>query len=454
MPRRMNVAAFIGALAVVGWATPAETQECSDGTPGLESTSFDVCCSLECGFCGGAQCGLQNTTNGPFDCCVTEIKASNILCSESGAAPCNLEATSASSNSTCDNGLTGVQDPSSDVCCPIVCGDECGGEGCGTIVGTSPSDCCYQSIIDSGRDCAVTMEAPCFDTTVAQSNTTCSNGYEGVEDPIKGVCCNPACPTCGGLGCGDYPGLSSSDCCSGTIASFGDQCEDVAQAPCVLPAPEYAPSMCPNGLAGVQDGEVCCAEPCGQCGGEGCGSILGTAGASDCCSANILADGVMCEQGVAAPCIMVNGTYTDAPAVAPVNPLVGATPAPTAGDRAIDFSMAPTAVGAAMVSVAPTGAPTTGSRDLDFGTGAPSAAPTGVDGLVDGYSAAPTTGSRAVGSAAPTTSGSTPPPGLSEDFTLPPVASSSAAPSTSSTGSFVTLAAIAAGVFAVHAARN
>lgn len=211
--------------------------------------------------------------------------------------------------------------------------------------------------------------------------------------------------------------------------------------------------MCPNGLPGVQDGEVCCAEACGQCGGAGCGAILGTNGPSDCCSANILANGVMCEQGVEAPCIMVNGTYTDAPVAAPVNPIV-ATPAPVASDRAIDFSMAPTAVGAAMISVAPTSAPTAGSRDLDFGTGAPSVAPTGVEGL-EGASVAPTTASRALGSVAPTAPGTafTLPPALPEDFTLPP-AVASGAPARASTGSFVTLAAIAAGVFAVRAARN
>lgn len=67
-------------------------QTCSDGTPGIQSTSFDVCCSLECGFCGGPQCGLQNTTNGPFDCCVTEINDSGVFCSERGEAPCILEA--------------------------------------------------------------------------------------------------------------------------------------------------------------------------------------------------------------------------------------------------------------------------------------------------------------------------------------------------------------------------
>lgn len=76
-----------------------------------------------------------------------------------------------------------------------------------------------------------------FNCTVAQDNTTCSNGFDGVEDTIKGVCCNPACPMCGGAGCGNYPGLTSADCCSETIEATGDACDEVGQAPCVLPAP-------------------------------------------------------------------------------------------------------------------------------------------------------------------------------------------------------------------------
>lgn len=63
----------------------------------------------------------------------------------------------------CDNGLVGVQDPDSDVCCPLECGNECGGAGCGVIVGTDPSQCCSELIMASGQDCAVTGSPPCFD---------------------------------------------------------------------------------------------------------------------------------------------------------------------------------------------------------------------------------------------------------------------------------------------------
>lgn len=217
--------------------------------------------------------------------------------------------------------------------------------------------------------------------------------------------------------------------------------------------------MCPNGLAGVQDDTVCCAETCnGQCGGEGCGAILGTNGPSDCCSATILMSGVMCDQGVEAPCIMVNGTYTDAPAAAPINPILGvpATPSPSVGSRAIEFSVAPTAVDMIGSSVAPTATPTAGDRAILMPTDVPTAAPT--DGMLSSMeTSAPTSGSRDgnFGSVSPTTTGTPIPSELTDDindFTAPP-ASTSGAPR-ASTGSLVTLAAIAGGIFAVNAARN
>lgn len=79
----------------------------------------------------------------------------------------------------------------------------------------------------------------------------------------------------------------------------------------------------------------------------GSGSIVGTNGASDCCSATILASGVTCDLGVEAPCVMLNGTYTDAPAATPTVPsnvTAGATPAPSAGSRDL-FTEAPTMMG-------------------------------------------------------------------------------------------------------------
>lgn len=68
----------------------------------------------------------------------------------------------ASNSSLCDNGLAGVQDHDTDVCCPLVCGDACGGEGCGSIAGVDATQCCATPIIASGAYCADTLEAPCI----------------------------------------------------------------------------------------------------------------------------------------------------------------------------------------------------------------------------------------------------------------------------------------------------
>lgn len=76
-----------------------------------------------------------------------------------------------------------------------------------------------------------------------------------------------------------------------------------------------AASTCENGMAGIQNGIICCAENCGQCGGAGCGSIPGTGGSDYCCSTAIAINGTDCSVTLAAPCIMGNWVPTPAPAV-------------------------------------------------------------------------------------------------------------------------------------------
>lgn len=67
----------------------------------------------------------------------------------------------ASNDSVCINGQTGVQDPDTDVCCPLECGDQCGGDNCGTIPGVNASQCCSTQIIASGAVCSDTVLPPC-----------------------------------------------------------------------------------------------------------------------------------------------------------------------------------------------------------------------------------------------------------------------------------------------------
>lgn len=65
--------------------------QCTGGIDGVQSTSLDVCCTAECGTCGGPGCTPANTSSlTALDCCATEIVDSGVLCSETGTAPCIL----------------------------------------------------------------------------------------------------------------------------------------------------------------------------------------------------------------------------------------------------------------------------------------------------------------------------------------------------------------------------
>lgn len=213
-------------------------------------------------------------------------------------------------------------------------------------------------------------------------------------------------------------------------------------APCFTPSlvrvAEVNSSTCPNGLAGVQDGSVCCAEACNLvCGGSGCGLIYGTAGASDCCSDYILTTGEFCEDGVVAPCIMVNGTYTPAPSVTLV------TASPTTTPRQLIFTSKPTMEGQTMppsITEAPTFTPTMASIQP---TGSPTPAPT-----IDVETPQPSPVSRDV----PISSD---PASLAPTASPTPADTDASSGATISTGILVTLVALVAGTFAVFtAARN
>lgn len=90
----------------------------------------------------------------------------------------------------CDNGQTGVQDPDTDVCCPLECGDFCGGDGCGTIPGVDASQCCATIIEQSGIVCGDGVEAPCSQV---------AGGVSFVKilklDDVVMTCCCKACFT-------------------------------------------------------------------------------------------------------------------------------------------------------------------------------------------------------------------------------------------------------------------
>lgn len=109
---------FLAAALLLRWLVLlTAAQECSDGTLGVESGSFDVCCVAACGTCGGSGCG-NITGLTAQDCCVEEISLNGTFCVDSSTAPCILS----TSESGWMDGLLSCDDYSTseyklDVCC-------------------------------------------------------------------------------------------------------------------------------------------------------------------------------------------------------------------------------------------------------------------------------------------------------------------------------------------------
>lgn len=60
----------------------------------------------------------------------------------------------------------------------------------------------------------------------------CISGVPGIRN--KDICCHKDCGECGGGGCGQIPGLDSTDCCTGKIQDTGDPCSVTGKGPCVM----------------------------------------------------------------------------------------------------------------------------------------------------------------------------------------------------------------------------
>eukprot|EP00752_Nemacystus_decipiens_P011654 g10344.t1 len=82
-----------------------DESECSNGLPGYETN--DVCCPLSCGECGGIGCSGRGE-----GCCTSEVQESGDLCSETLAAPCNVDGPLDSSDS--DDSIDSTTDSSDD----------------------------------------------------------------------------------------------------------------------------------------------------------------------------------------------------------------------------------------------------------------------------------------------------------------------------------------------------
>ncbi|CAN0417845.1 unnamed protein product [Pylaiella littoralis] len=139
-------------------ASSSAPDMCSNGVAGVEDGDAKVCCVAGCGGCGGVGCSTMASQYGAADCCIGPIEESGIWCSESGTAPCIIDAPDMS----CSNGVAGVQDGNAKVCCVAGCGG-CGGVGCSTMASQyGASDCCIGPIEDSGIWCSDSETAPCI----------------------------------------------------------------------------------------------------------------------------------------------------------------------------------------------------------------------------------------------------------------------------------------------------
>eukprot|EP00752_Nemacystus_decipiens_P011493 g10205.t1 len=71
-------------------------------------------------------------------------------------------------------------------------------------------------------------------------DTTCSNGFPGVESANGKTCCMAYCIECAGVGCSNRG--NSSDCCATEIAVESQDCDVAGEAPCFITPPEpWAP---------------------------------------------------------------------------------------------------------------------------------------------------------------------------------------------------------------------
>jgi len=129
----------------------------------------------------------------------------------------------------------------------------------------------------------------------------CELGIVGSSGLGSNICCSASCGTCGGTGCGDLPGGSSS-CCGTPILNSGVSC-DFESPPCIISEPDPIPDpTCDLGIIGFSgDDTLCCPSSCTQCTGVGCSTFPNIA--SDCCSLSILDSGVSCDDD-GAPCIV------------------------------------------------------------------------------------------------------------------------------------------------------
>ncbi|CEL99728.1 unnamed protein product [Vitrella brassicaformis CCMP3155] len=258
---------------------------CEEFLGGVFHTRRGVCCPRECGTCGGEGCALR-ADGRPDLCCSKEIKQRGVdgYCSMTYAAPCTVDdsmvaqlergesvrvlgttAAAVSSNvpqkaqlsnqALCEEELMGKFNPDKQACCPLSCGDDCGGND--ACMGSQKDICCPMEFENYGPKCETNAPLPClFELTKEQY---CKHVAYGSYHAATNACCMRMCGSCEDDGCEDRDG-GAENCCPSQIAANPETptCELPAWAPCMSRERDYSgggdggggvPSLGPSDIA-------------------------------------------------------------------------------------------------------------------------------------------------------------------------------------------------------------
>lgn len=243
--------------------TPAPTPEpVTDPLCQFGIMKDNICCSSECGQCGGVGCGSR--PGGGSNCCGGPILSGGLSCDD-GLAPCVI------GGAQCEpeEGVTvsSTTHPKANGCYTFSGYDYQGF----TQFGTSDAviwpmeynfgngnvdrwEFAFENTIDDFIVCVTNSQPVGNPGKGGVEIVSCNSGQslpielsfscgcsEPETDPTcefgivkQDVCCPTECGTCGGVGCSLRPG--GSDCCGGPIRASGLSCDD-HMAPCVIGLP-------------------------------------------------------------------------------------------------------------------------------------------------------------------------------------------------------------------------
>eukprot|EP00752_Nemacystus_decipiens_P010085 g8987.t1 len=301
--------------------------------------------------------------SGKEACCTSGVKDLDRTCSANVGAPCVLSDGSGCSGrdggddfsgkeACCTSGVKDLDRTcSASVGAPCVLSD---GSGCSGRDGgddfSGKEACCTSGVKDLDRTCSASVGAPCVlsddpspptpapvtEVLTRLTVASISNlpwepcGYGIVDNDVAGGADPPTpAPVTEGSGCSgrdggdDFSGKEA--CCTSGVKGLGRTCSASVGAPCVVsddpPPPTPAPVTEVPALPvarifpaddgddeftcdGVEKGDFCCSDGCGECGGTGCSNRGGGLTEDDCCTKKISESGRLCSETGAAPCFI------------------------------------------------------------------------------------------------------------------------------------------------------